>query len=74
MLLKNGGEMSTIWVAMIALFVALWHEFNRFPATGKSILALQSKMEELEFENDRLSREIEALKSQIEVIYEKLEV
>ena len=65
--------MSTIWVAMIALFVALWHEFNRFPATGKSIIALQEKVESLEVENERLSSELGFLQTQMSRIEEHLD-
>ena len=59
-----------LWVSLGALFIGIWHEINRFPATNDSILKLQEKFDELEFENSdaicKISQdELEVLKSNI---------
>jgi peptidoglycan hydrolase CwlO-like protein len=50
-----------IWVSLVALFIGLWHEINRFPATGESILKLQERLDELESENRDLRGKVESL-------------
>lgn len=57
--------MGTLTVAVVALIIAVWHEINRFPATGHSILAMQEEIENLKDQNESLSSDIEQLKDEI---------
>ncbi|NQZ30841.1 MAG: hypothetical protein HRU06_06180 [Oceanospirillaceae bacterium] len=54
-----------LWVSLGALFIGIWHEINRFPATNDSILKLQEKFDELEFENSDLRKKIESLDNEL---------
>lgn len=54
-----------IWVSLGALFIGVWHEINRFPATGNSILKLQERLNELESENKDLWEKVESLNSEV---------
>jgi len=54
-----------IWVSLGALFIGVWHEINRFPATGDSILKLQERLYELESENKDLGKKVESLDSEV---------
>lgn len=57
--------MGTLTIAAIALFIGIWHEINRFPATGKSILFLQQDVMDLKDENENLRSEIDSLKDEL---------
>lgn len=57
--------MTSLIIAGLALIIAIWHEINRFPATSRSIIALQQEVEELKFENNRLSSELDTLKDEV---------
>ncbi|WP_338933523.1 hypothetical protein [Escherichia coli] len=57
--------MTSLTVAVLALIVAIWHEINRFPATGKSLLSLQQEVRELRDENERLASEVDSLKDEL---------
>ncbi|EPH3362847.1 hypothetical protein PCE38_004845 [Citrobacter freundii] len=65
--------MGTLTIAAIALFIGIWHEINRFPATGKSILSLQQEVMELKDENENLRSEIDALKDELSDISNQIE-
>lgn len=54
-----------IWVSLGALFIGLWHETKRFPATRDSILKLQERLDELESENRDLREKVESLDSEV---------
>ncbi|MCL2908794.1 hypothetical protein [Shewanella aquimarina] len=54
-----------IWVSLGALFIGVWHEINRFPATGKSIVKLQERLDELESENLDLREKVENLGDEV---------
>lgn len=54
-----------IWVSLGALFIGVWHEINRFPATGESILKLQERLDELESENRDLREKVENLDDEV---------
>lgn len=54
-----------IWVSLGALFIGVWHETNRFPATGNSILKLQERLDELESENRDLRKKVESLDDEV---------
>lgn len=53
------------WVSLGALFIGVWHEINRFPATGDSILKLQERLDELESENHDLRKIVESLDDEV---------
>ena len=56
------------WLIIIstgAIFICLWHEFNRFPATNKSIFELYEKIEVLELGNSDLCEKIGRLDSEV---------
>lgn len=57
--------MGTLVIAVLALFIGIWHEINRFPATGKSIIFLQEELIALKDENESLRTEIDALKDEL---------
>lgn len=54
-----------LWASLGALFIGIWHEINRFPATNDSILKLQEKLDELESENRDLREKIESLDDEV---------
>ena len=62
-----------IWVAGVALFIGLWHEFNRFPAANKSFYKLQDRLGELESENQDLKQKIEFLENDVQSLSEQIE-
>lgn len=62
-----------IWASLGALFIGIWHEINRFPATDKSIRRLQEKLEELEDENRDLRIKVEELNGEIFSLSEEIE-
>ncbi|KMV33922.1 hypothetical protein [Franconibacter pulveris] len=57
--------MGALTVAVIALIIAVWHEINRFPATGKSIIAMQNEIDNLKNQNESLTSDIEQLKDEM---------
>lgn len=57
--------MTTLVIALFALFMAFWQEINRFPATGKHILELKHQAQDLHHENEKLAQDINALKRQL---------
>lgn len=65
--------MGTLTIAAIALFIGIWHEINRFPETGKSILSLQQEVMDLKDENEILRSEIDALKDELSDISNQIE-
>ncbi|HCR3446973.1 hypothetical protein [Citrobacter werkmanii] len=65
--------MGTLTIAAIALFIGIWHEINRFPAAGKSILSLQQEVMDLKDENENLRAEIDALKDELLDISNQIE-
>jgi uncharacterized protein YlxW (UPF0749 family) len=54
-----------IWVSLGALFIGIWHEVNRFPATNESFLKIHERLEELESENQNLSEKVETLDDEV---------
>jgi predicted RNase H-like nuclease (RuvC/YqgF family) len=54
-----------IWVSLGALLIGVWHEINRFPATGESILKLQERLDELESGNRDLREKVESLDDEV---------
>lgn len=57
--------MGALTVAVIALIIAVWHEINRFPATGNSMLAMQNEIDNLKDQNESLVSDIEQLKDEM---------
>ena len=58
-------------VALIALFIGVWHELNRFPATDKSFEKLNERIDRLESENSDLKHKLSYLKSDMLAITKK---
>jgi hypothetical protein len=55
----------TLTISVVALFIGIWHELSRFPATGKNIVSLQLDVMDLKDENENLRSEINALKDEL---------
>ena len=54
-----------MWVSLGALFIGVWHEINRFPATSESIIKLQERLDELESENREFREKVESLDDEV---------
>lgn len=65
--------MTTLVIALFALFMAFWQEINRFPATGKHIMELKHQAQDLQHDNEKLSQEISGLKRQLLELTHQLE-
>ncbi|ELZ1138935.1 hypothetical protein SP292_004894 [Escherichia coli] len=57
--------MGVLSVAVIALLISLWHEFNRFPATGSTLVELIEKVSDLENENEELREKINLMEEDL---------
>ena len=53
------------YAAFLALYVAFWHEINRFPATNKSITKIKERLDEIEVDNRDLQFTIERLNKEL---------
>ncbi|GAA5442658.1 hypothetical protein Misp06_00832 [Microbulbifer sp. NBRC 101763] len=54
-----------VWVSCGAIFIGIWHEINRFPAVNKSFIALEERIESLEFDNRDLMRRVDSLENEV---------
>ncbi|MCG7650237.1 MULTISPECIES: hypothetical protein [Alteromonas] len=62
-----------LWMSLAALFIGIWHEINRFPATNSSILKLEENFEELAAENEELRERIVNLDNELFVLSNEME-
>ncbi len=62
-----------LWMSLAALFIGIWHEINRFPATNSSILKLEENFEELAAENEKLRERIVNLDNELFVLSNEME-
>ncbi|MFK3659062.1 hypothetical protein ACI2I2_00895 [Scandinavium sp. NPDC088450] len=65
--------MTTLVIALFALFMAFWQEINRFPAAGKHIMELKHEAQDLHHENEKLAQEILGVKRQLLELTHQLE-
>ncbi|EKM0665574.1 hypothetical protein RBA25_000932 [Cronobacter turicensis] len=64
--------MGSLTLAVIALIIAGWHEIKRFPASGKSIIAIQNEIDNLKNQNECLVSDIEQLKDEMSELSNQL--
>lgn len=62
-----------IWVSVSALIIGVWHELNRFPATGNSLLKLQESIDDLQSENEDLKQRLSVLEDDYQQVAEQLD-
>lgn len=60
-------------VSLSALFLGVWHEVNRFPATSESFRKLQEKIENIEEENNDLQIKLQQLEDEVFSLSEEIE-
>jgi uncharacterized protein YoxC len=60
--------MGVLSVAVIALLISLWHEFNRFPATGATLRELAEKISSLEQENEELRQKVDSMSDDLDLL------
>lgn len=61
-----------IWTSLAALGLGVWHEINRFPATGNSLRKLQEALDDLQSENEELKQRMSALEDDYQEVSEQL--
>ncbi|MGQ7269021.1 hypothetical protein [Marinobacter nauticus] len=62
-----------IWVSVGALALGVWHEINRFPATGNSLRKLQEALDDLQSENEELKQRLSTLEDDFQEVSEQLD-
>jgi predicted nuclease with TOPRIM domain len=62
-----------IWVSVAALALGVWHEINRFPATGNSLRKLQEALDDLQSENEDLKQRLSTLEDDYQEVSEQLD-
>jgi hypothetical protein len=62
-----------IWVSVAALALGVWHEINRFPATGNSLRKLQEALDDLQWENENLKQRLSTLEDDFQYVSEQLD-
>jgi predicted nuclease with TOPRIM domain len=62
-----------MWVSIAALALGIWHEVNRFPATGNSLHKLQEALEDLQSENEGLKQRLSTLEDDYQEVSEQLD-
>lgn len=62
-----------IWVSVAALALGIWHEINRFPATGNSLRKLKDALNDLQSENEDLKQRLSTLEDDYQEVSEQLD-
>mgnify|MGYP001773467009 CR=1 FL=1 len=60
------------WSSITALVIVAIHEFNRFPATSRSLHSLQEALEKVQSDNEDLERRLSDLEQDYSDVSEQL--